>query len=322
MTLLTAALSSIATSLTPAAKPAPEKPVVWISQPGPRRFYAACKVGEDWVKVTAGGRPAAVKRLREELARRGTPLPAEVTVKEVQTEAPTPATKPVLVIPPPASGPALPAAKPVSTVPTLVGGRVTPLTDRESWRKAASAAIAMASSLDLPDNPREAVESFRRIVNETMRATGAVGAYDRLPNGKLWIRLVKDVYDPTSRAPRPGDGARRIYKDINGFATDGNGESLQLKDRGKKAEGSAEKYEYDGPAEAKKAAWKQAAAFSAVCKAAGLDKASQTVAYKLGYVAALRGAGAPDHVKFVKDLEGTDSTVIATVTAAIRAAQG
>lgn len=320
MTLLTAALSSIAnvTSLpVPAAKPAATPPVVWIKRSGSRAFHAAVKVGEEWVKVTAGGRPASVKRLREELSRRGTPLPAEINVKEVEPETatPAPATKPVLVA-------AQPAPKPV--VQALVGGRVTPLTDKARWAEAATAAIAFASALDLPTDPKEAVESFRKTVNETMRAAGAVGAYDRLPNGEMWIRLVKDVYDPTSRAPRPGDGSRRVSRDINGMPVNGKGESLQLKDRGKgkPADGSAEKYEYDGPPETKKAAWKQAAAFSAVCRTAGLDKASQTLAYKLGYVAALRGAGAPDHVKFVKDLEGTDSTVIATVTAAIRAAQG
>lgn len=316
MTLLTAALSSIATSLTPAAKPAPEKPVVWISQPGPRRFYAACKVGEDWVKVTAGGRPAAVKRLREELARRGTPLPAEVTVKEVQTEAPTPATKPVLVIPPPASGPALPAAKPVSTVPTLVGGRVTPLTDRESWRKAASAAIAMASSLDLPDNPREAVESFRRIVNETMRATGAVGAYDRLPNGELWIWLVKDVYDPTSRAPRPGDGARRVSRDINNMPVDSTGASLQ-RQKPSRPDG----YVWPGTAEQGRPAWKQARAWSAVCAKAGLPRPATSLAYKLGFVQAATAAGIPRHEGFERDVEGGRPEHIQAVTAAIVAAR-
>jgi hypothetical protein len=112
-----------------------------------------------------------------------------------------------------------------------------------------------------------------------------------------------------------------VSKDINNMPVDGAGNSLQLKDRkkGKPAEGSAEpKYEYDGPKAAKQAAWKQAAAFSAVCKAAGLDKAAQTVAYKLGYVAALRGAGAPDHLKFVKDLEAADAGVIAAITAALK----
>jgi hypothetical protein len=299
----------------PAAKPEAVKPTVWVKQAGPRRFHAACQVNSEWVKVTAGGRPAAVKRLREELTRRNTPLPAEIVVKEVEPETPAakPAGGPTLVVPAPA---AVPAAKPV----TLVGGRVTPLTNSESWAKAATAAIALASSLDLPDDPREAIESFRRIVNETMRAAGAIGAYDRQPNGEMWIRLCPGVKDITSRAPRPGDGDKRVLKDINGFATDSTGESLQLKDRkkGKPAEGSAEKYEYEGPKEAKQAAWKQAAAFSAACRTAGLDKSAQTVAYKLGYVAALRAASAPDHVKFVRDLESADSTVIAAVTAALK----
>ena len=316
---LSATLAAIAnvTSLTPAAKPVPTPPVVWISQPGPRRFHAACKVGEEWVKVTAGGRPAAVKALRGELTRRGTPLPAEIVVKEVAplTDAittPAPVAGPVLVVPPPA---AVPAAKPV----VLTGGRVTPLTDPAGWSSAATKAIALTSALDLPDDPREAIESFRRIVNETMRTVGAVGAYDRQPNGEMWIRLCPGVKDITSRAPRPGDGARRISKDINNMPVDSTGASLQLKDRGKgKPADSAEKYEYDGPKEAKSSAWKRAASFSAVCKAAGLDKAAQTVAYKLGYVAALRGAGAPDHLKFVKDLEAADAGVIAAITAALK----
>lgn len=315
---LQATLAQLANVNTvPAAKPAPEKPVVWISQPGPRRFHAACLVNGEWCKVTAGGRPAAVKALRAELSRRNTPLPAEVTVKEVTPETPpaAPAPKPVVVPPAVAAQPApKPAPKPV--VPSLVGGRVTPLTDKARWAEAATAAIALASSLDLPSDPREAVEVFRRTVDETMKAAGYVGAYQRLPNGELWIRLVKDVYDPTSRAPRPGDGNRRVSRDINNMPVDGRGESLQLKDRGK--ESSEPKYEYDGPAEAKKAAWKQAAAFSATCRTAGLDKASQTLAYKLGYVAALRAAGAPDHVKFVRDLEGTDASTIAAVTAALK----
>jgi hypothetical protein len=319
---LQATLAAIAnvTSLTPAAKPVPATaPVVWVAQQGPRRFHAAVKVQDEWVKVTAGGRPAAVKRLREELSRRGTPLPAEVTVREVEPEVPAPASAPVLVVPPPAAPavkPTVPAPAP-KPVPALVGGRVTPLTDKARWAEAATAAIAMASSLDLPDDPREAVESFRRTVDETLKAAGYVGAYQRLPNGELWIRLCRNVYDPTSRAPRAGDGARRISKDINGMPVDSAGASLQLKDR-KKAESSEPKYEYGGPKEAKQAAWKQAAAFSATCRMAGLDKSAQTVAYKLGYVAAIRAASAPDHVKFVKDLESADAAVIAAVTAALK----
>ena len=319
-----AAIANVTSLTTPAAKPVPEKPVIWVAQQGPRRFHAAVKVGEEWVKITAGGRPAAVKRLREELTRRGTPLPAEVTVKEVAPEtATTPAGGPTLVIPPvtPAPGPVLVTP----TTPSVPGsGRVTPLTDREGYAKAATAAIALAAALDLPADPREAIEKFRSIVNETCRAANFVGPYDRLPNGEMWIRLCPGVYDPTSRAPRPGDGARRIYKDINGMPVDGAGNSLQLKDRkkGKPAEGSAEpKYEYDGPKAAKQAAWKQAAAFSAACRTAGLDKASQTVAYKLGYVEALQASGAPDHVKFNRDVEAADATVISAVTAAIVAAR-
>jgi hypothetical protein len=320
MATLSATLAQIAVTSLTAAKPA-TVPVVWISQPGPRRFHAACLVNGEWTKVTAGGRPAAVKALRGELARRGTPLPAEVTVKEVAPEAEVPAPKPaapVLVVPPAVTAPVPPAAKP-ATVPApvpLVGGRVTPLTNRESWAAAAEAAIAVASSLDLPTDPKEAVESFRRIVNETMRGAGFVGAYDRLPNGELWIRLCRNVYDPTSRAPRPGDGSRRVSRDINNMPVDATGASLQ-RQKPSRPDG----YVWPGTSEQGRPAWARARAFSAVCAAAGLPKPATSLAYKLGFVQAAVAAGIPRHEGFERDIEAGQPEHIQAVTAAIVAAR-
>lgn len=314
MTLLTAALSSIAnvTTLTPAAKPA-TPPVVWISQPGPRRFHAACKVGEEWVKVTAGGRPAAVKSLRAELSRRGTPLPAEIVVKEVEPAVEPSAPAPALVIPPvtPAPGPVLviPATPPVPG-----GGRVTPLTDLARWSAAATAAIAVASSLDLPADPKEAVEIFRRNVDETMRAANFIGAYQRQPNGSMWLRLAKGVYDPTSNAPKPG--SRRIGKDINGNPVDANGEAVLLKPR----RGEEPKYVYPGPKEVKQKAWATAAKWSAIAREAGMEKAVCTVAYKLGFISVTRAAKAPAHEKFEADLASPSlAPTLAAIVAAVNA---
>jgi hypothetical protein len=315
MATLSATLAAIANVTTlapvPAAKPVP--PVVWVKQAGPRRFHAACKVQDEWCKVTAGGRPAAVKALRGELSRRGTPLPAEVTVKEVAPEtATTPAGGPTLVIPP-----VTPAPGPVLVTPTTPsvpgGGRVTPLIDREGYSKAAAAAIALAASLDLPADPREAIEKFRQIVNETCRAANFVGPYDRLPNGEMWLRLCPGVYDPTSRAPRAGDGARRIGKDLNGNPVDSQGEAVLLKPR----RGEEPKYQYPGPKEVKSAAWAQAAKWSAVCREAGMDRAACTIAYKLGFIATTRAAKAVPHEKFETDLAvpGLDETLAAIVAA-------
>jgi len=310
-----AALAGVNLAPVPAAKPVPP-PVVWISQPGPRRFHAACLVNGEWTKVTAGGRPAAVKSLRAELSRRGTPLPAEVTVKEVAPEtATTPAGGPTLVIPP-----VTPAPGPVLVTPTTPsvpgGGRVTPLTDKARWTKAAEAAIAVASSLDLPADPKEAVEIFRRNVDETMKAANFIGAYQRQPNGSMWLRLCPGVYDPTSNAPRAGDGARRIGKDLNGNPVDSQGEAVLLKPR----RGEEPKYQYPGPKEVKSAAWAQAAKWSAVCREAGMEKSACTVAYKLGFISVTRAAKAVPHEKFEADLADPSlSETLAAIVAAVNA---
>lgn len=297
----------------PAAKPeATTVPVVWVARIGERRFHAAVKVGSEWVKVTAGGRPAAVKSLRAELSRRGTPLPAEITVKEVEpagVEPPAPA-PPALVIPPvtPAPGPVLVTP---ATPPVPGGGRVTPLTDLPRWSAAATAAIAVASSLDLPTDPKEAVEIFRRNVDETMKAANFIGAYQRQPNGSMWLRLCPGVYDPTSNSPRAGDGSRRISKDLNGNPVDSQGEAVLLKPR----RGEEPKYEYPGPKEVKSKAWATAAKWSAEARAAGMDRKACTVAYKLGFIATTRGANAPAHEKFEADL--ADPSLSETMTAIV-----
>ena len=111
-----------------------------------------------------------------------------------------------------------------------VSGWITPETDLDEWVAAYEAATRLVwPGLEVENMKNlsgEAGKMFRESVIRDMRSVGKVSPWDTNSEGKPW-HFVARVKDPTSFGARPGDGDRRIHKDINGLKRYANGDLVQ-----------------------------------------------------------------------------------------------
>ena len=282
-----------------------------VKKTGYRQFTAGIQFRGQWFLGTGPQTRSAVKALRAKLSEVGADRPDfEVAILATKPAPETPAIRPEPVAEKPAPQPA-PQVEDLQiltedldeddseTVPAAEAGTqwVTPWSDKTAYRTEMETAIGGLLSIGIPKT-RDSKAEFRKNVSLLMETHGFLGCYRRLPSGESVLgKFFSSFPDPTVRAPKAGDGDRKISKDINGNWVGSEGESLQLKDRPVQ-----KRYFWPGggfhyvKADQQGKAWKEAS----LKRGDSAEKAE--LMYKLGFVVSARLAKRVPHTVFEKDL--------------------
>jgi hypothetical protein len=208
---------SIARDDVPVAQDSKPLVSVYIKKTSSRRYVAAVKYegewlySEDYKSATAEQERAALNLLESKL----TVLSATIPRWNVILVDETCNSKPKQV-----SLEDLPAVDRVTKAPvTDSAGYVTPLTDKGAWVEGYEAAVLAATGFEsrmLRNLCGDPGKNFRQAVTTLMRSTGLVSPWGTSDEDVPW-HIVARVYDPTSFPARPGEGERRVLKDLNGL---------------------------------------------------------------------------------------------------------
>jgi len=200
---------------------------VLIRKVSDRKFVAGVKYNGKWVlsedkeNVTAGQVRSAITKLEEKLKVMGCknipqwkveflhdrPDTAQAVIEETETETPEPFETTT-------EDDMLPKLAPTDN------GWTTPNTDMQAWKDGYMAAVRACTGFEvsqLRNLSGEQGKQFRTDITKVMRAVGLIGPWDQNGEEVPW-HFVARVYDPTTFGAKPGDGDRRVMKDINGLS--------------------------------------------------------------------------------------------------------
>lgn len=104
-------------------------------------------------------------------------------------------------------------------LPDTDHGWITPSTDLDAWKAGYLAAVLGSTGFEvkmLRNLVKDQGKDFRLGVTAIMKSQGMVGPWERNAADCPW-HIVTRIYDPTSFEARPGEGDRRVMKDLNGL---------------------------------------------------------------------------------------------------------
>jgi len=104
-------------------------------------------------------------------------------------------------------------------LPDTDHGWITPSTDLDAWKAGYLAAVLGSTGFEvkmLRNLVKDQGKDFRLGVTAIMKSQGMVGPWERNAADCPW-HIVARIYDPTSFEARPGEGDRRVMKDLNGL---------------------------------------------------------------------------------------------------------
>jgi|SRR5690606_5188793 len=174
-----------------------EKPTLVTAKVG-NKIFVACQIKGEWHERSGANFGLAKRYLETDLAKLGLSVPSEWEIQDHGDQG----------------SPEAPKAPPVS--PLDETGLISPRA--KEWLPM----FQMAFNLVKAKSGDEDLNQFRKDVDAVLRTAGARPAFEKLPNGQPSLSLA-GIKDPTIRAPKAGEGERRIIPGLNGFARDSKG---------------------------------------------------------------------------------------------------
>jgi hypothetical protein len=173
------------------------KPTLVTAKVG-NKIFVACQINGKWHERSGANFGLAKRYLETDLAKLGFSVPSEWEIDDQGDQG----------------SPEAPKAPPVS--PLDETGLISPRA--KEWLPM----FKMAFKLIEAKSGTEDMNQFRKDVDAVLRTIGARPAFERLPNGQPTLSLA-GIKDPTIRAPKAGEGERRIIPGLNGFGRDSKG---------------------------------------------------------------------------------------------------
>lgn len=176
------------------------RPVIVTNKVG-SKTNVACQVNGKWIEKSGANFGLAKRYLEAELTKLGMAIPTEWAIQDhgVQGESKAPKT-------------------PKAPAPTMdESGLISP--KNEVWVSFFKVACHQAKAA----NPSaKDIGQFRTDVDRILITLGCRPAFERLPSGAPALTLA-GLTDPTVRAPKAGEGERRILPGLNGYGRDSKG---------------------------------------------------------------------------------------------------
>lgn len=160
----------------------------------------ACQVNGTWIEKSGANFGLAKRYLEAELTKLGYRTPSEWTIQDYGVQGAVSET---------------PAPKEIS--PIDESGLISP--KNEIWKSFFTVACHQAK---VANPSSKDIGQFRTDVDRILVTLGCRAAFERLPNGAATLTLA-GLTDPTVRAPKAGEGERRIIPGLNGFGRDSKG---------------------------------------------------------------------------------------------------